>query len=195
MVIPAIPGIRQRRELKKLVCGSRQRLYRMAYAWTHDPYLADDLVQQTLLKALSNQKQLRDLAAADAWLFRILANCLTDYRRSRREVALSDDAMPVDRDTPEHQVQQLQLARRVRHAVGRLPLPQRQVITLIDLEGFTYASVAETLEMPVGTVMSRLCRGRQALRKFLIDDRQQLQAERSATVTRIRHSRDSNEQG
>ena len=57
-------GISQRRAFKKLLGNSRERLYRMAYAWTHNPHLADDLVQQTLCKALANQKQLKEKAAS-----------------------------------------------------------------------------------------------------------------------------------
>jgi RNA polymerase sigma-70 factor (ECF subfamily) len=183
-------GFSQRRAFKKLVCNSRGRLYRMAYAWTHDPYLADDLVQQTLCKALNNQRQLRDMAAADAWLFRILANCLTDYRRARREVSHGDDLALVENRTPETQTQEQQLVDKVRIAVSRLPLAQCQVVTLVDLEGFTYASVAETLDIPVGTVMSRLCRGRVALRESLMEARSQLPTEQVATITRIRRIRD-----
>ena len=183
-------GFSERRAFKKLVGNSRDRLYRMAYAWTHDPYLADDLVQQTLFKALRNQKQLRDMAAADAWLFRILANCLTDFRRARREVLLGDDLVRVENVTPETQTEEQQLVDKVRLAVSRLPLAQCQVVTLVDLEGFTYASVAETLDIPVGTVMSRLCRGRGALRESLLDARSQLPTEQTATITRIRQIRD-----
>ena len=185
-------GLSQRRAFKKLVGNSRERLYRMAYAWTHDPYLADDLAQQTLYKALNNQKQLRDVAAADAWLFRILANCLTDHRRARREVLLGDDQVRVEHVTPETQTQEQQLVDKVRNAVSRLPLTQCQVVSLVDLEGFTYASVAETLDIPVGTVMSRLCRGRTALRKSLLEAREQLPTEQTATITRIRQIRDGN---
>ena len=183
-------GFSERRAFKKLVGNSRDRLYRMAYAWTHDPYLADDLVQQTLFKALRNQKQLRDMAAADAWLFRILANCLTDFRRARREVLLGDDLVRVENVTPESQTEEQQLVDKVRLAVSKLPLAQCQVVTLVDLEGFTYASVAETLDIPVGTVMSRLCRGRGALRESLLDARSQLPTEQTATITRIRQIRD-----
>ena len=183
-------GFSQRRAFKKLVCNSRGRLYRMAYAWTHDSYLADDLVQQTLCKALNNQKQLRDMVAVDAWLFRILANCLTDYRRARREVSHGDDLALVENRTPETQTQEQQLVDKVRLAVNRLPIAQCQVVTLVDLEGFTYASVAETLDIPVGTVMSRLCRGRAALRGSLLDARSQLPTEQVATITRIRRKRD-----
>lgn len=185
-------GFSQRRAFKKLVGNSRARLYRMAYAWTHDPHLADDLVQQALCKALANQRQLRDMAAADAWLFRILANCLTDYRRARREITHGDDLALVENRTPESRTQEQQLVDRVRYAVSRLPLAQCQVVTLIDLEGFTYASVASTLEIPVGTVMSRLCRGRQTLRDSLMDARSQLPVDQTATITKIRRSRDSN---
>jgi RNA polymerase sigma-70 factor (ECF subfamily) len=134
----------------------------MAYAWTHDPHLADDMVQQAMFKALSNQKQLKDLGAAEAWLFRILSNCLKDYYRAKRDVVSSENVVIADEVTPEQNTEKQQLVDKVRRAVRKLPLAQCQVVTLVDLEGFTYASVAEILEIPVGTVMSRLCRGRRA---------------------------------
>ena len=128
-------GINQRRTFRKLVGNNRDRLYRMAYAWTHDPYLADDLVQQTVLKALNNQRQLRDMAAAEAWLFRILSNCLKDHHRAKREV-LSPEALEIrDDNTPERETSEQQLVDTVRHAVSCLPVAQRQVVTLVDLEG------------------------------------------------------------
>ena len=159
----------QRREFKRLVCNSRERLYRMAYAWTHDPYLADDLVQQAICKALSNQKQLKDMAAAQSWLFRILANCLTDYHRVKREFVPDDTLVEIEQKSPEWITQEQQLVKKVRNGIAQLPLPQRQVVTLVDLEGFAYSTVSEILEIPVGTVMSRLCRGRKALRTILVE--------------------------
>ena len=179
-------GINQRRAFKKLVGNSRERLYRMAYAWTHNPHLADDLVQQTLFKALNNQRQLKDMGAAKAWLFRIMANCLKDYYRAKREVLSAEELVIVDNRTPERESEEQQLVDKVRQAVRRLPLAQCQVITLVDLEGFTYATVAETLEIPVGTVMSRLCRGRRALRDFLTDVRPQSQTERATILKRVK---------
>ena len=179
-------GLTQRRAFKKLVANSRDRLYRIAYAWTHDPHLADDLVQQTMVKALNNQRQLRDLGAAEAWLFRIMSNCLKDYHRAKREVLSTDDYVPVDHTTPEGQTHQQQLVVRVRKAVKQLPLAQCQVVTLVDLEGFTYATVAEILEIPVGTVMSRLCRGRRALKEYLTDIRPRASAGRTTTLTRVK---------
>jgi RNA polymerase sigma-70 factor (ECF subfamily) len=162
-------GVSQRRAFRRLVSNNRGRLYRMAYAWTSNPHLADDLVQQTLLKALRNRKQLRDLAAAEGWLFRILANCLTDYRRAKREFLSSDKVELIENFTPEHQAGEQQLVQKVRLAVQKLAINHRQVVTLVDLEEFSYASVAQILEIPVGTVMSRLCRGRRALRDHLVD--------------------------
>ncbi len=179
-------GINQRRAFRKLVGNSRDRLYRMAYAWTHNPHLADDLVQQAMCKALSNQRQLRDPGAAEAWLFRIMSNCLKDYHRAKREVLTDDELVIVDNWTPEKETEEQQLVRKVRQAVRKLPLAQCQVITLIDLEGFTYASVSEILEIPVGTVMSRLCRGRRALREFLTDIRPQQGEGRQPKLKRVK---------
>ena len=176
----------QRREFKRLVCNNRKRLYRMAYAWTHDPYLADDLVQQAICKALSNQKQLKDMAAAQSWLFRILANCLTDYHRVKREFLSDDSLLEVEHKTPEWIAQEQQLVNKVRNGIQELPLTQRQVVTLIDLEGFAYATVSEILEIPVGTVMSRLCRGRKALRSILIEIKPQLNDEISRKLKSVK---------
>jgi len=164
-----LDGLNQKRIFRTILANSRDRLYRMAFSWTHDPVLADDLVQQTCYQALRKQKHLRDIDAADAWLFRILANCLADHHRARREVLCDTEPVLVERWTPEHATHEDQIALRVREAVSTLPLAHRQVVTLVDLEGFSYATVAQILEIPVGTVMSRLSRGRRALRDRLID--------------------------
>lgn len=179
-------GFNQRRAFRKLVCNSRDRLYRMAFAWTHDPHLADDLVQQTLYKALRNQKQLKELEAAEAWLFRILSNCLKDHYRAKREVVPADDLVTPDRASPDRMTEREQLVTMVQQAVRQLPLAQCQVVTLVDLEGFTYSMVAKILDIPVGTVMSRLCRGRRALRDHLVDARPSARANRTVTLKRVK---------
>jgi RNA polymerase sigma-70 factor (ECF subfamily) len=181
-----IPGISQRRAFGKLVENSRGRLYRMAYAWTHNPHLADDLAQQAVYKALRKQKQLKDLGAAEAWLFRILSNCLKDHYRAKRDVVSTDDVVIADEFTPEQDTEKQQLVEKVRRAVRRLPLAQCQVVTLVDLEGFAYATVADILEIPVGTVMSRLCRGRRALKQHLIDVGGATGPSQPATLKRVK---------
>lgn len=158
-------------EFRRRIEQSREMLYRLAFAWCHDAPLADDLAQEALLRALARESQLRDPDRLKSWLCAILANCLKDHHRRRREhldiEALTESAVDAAA-TPEESAASTELAQRVRAEVGRLPLGQRQVLTLVDLEGFSYAEVGDILEVPIGTVMSRLCRARQALREPLI---------------------------
>jgi RNA polymerase sigma-70 factor (ECF subfamily) len=145
----------------------RQRLYRIAYAWTHEAALADDLVQETLIKAMQRIGQLRDPKAGEAWLYSILTNCYRDHFRRRRDTEdIETLELPHD-DTPERDLGQAQIVATVRTAIARLPEGQRQVVTLVDLEGFSYVEVAQILDVPIGTVMSRLCRARAALKDLL----------------------------
>jgi RNA polymerase sigma-70 factor (ECF subfamily) len=181
-----LAGMNQKRLFRTILANSRPRLHRMAYAWTHDPALADDLVQQTCFQALRKQKHLRDIEAVNAWLFRILANCLCDHRRARREILCDEVPVSVDGRTPEREAHDDQIALRVRQAVNALPLAHRQVVTLVDLEGFTYAEVAGILDIPVGTVMSRLSRGRRALRESLLEANLRDGSESLSNVRRIR---------
>ncbi len=150
--------------------AARPRLYRMAYAWCQNTALADDLAQEALAKALRRADQLREPEALNPWLFRILSNCWHDHLRKHREVEDIDNVTLLSEVTPESRHQDQQLIDRVRAAILRLPEGQRQVVTLVDLEGFTYAEVAEILEIPIGTVMSRLCRAHNALRDRLLRD-------------------------
>jgi RNA polymerase sigma-70 factor (ECF subfamily) len=161
-------------------------MYRMAFAWTHDPELADDLVQQAMYKALRNQKQLREASAIEAWLFRILSNCLNDHYRSHKEFLSDEQYAAVEHRTPELEAHERQIVNRVRRAIQSLPLPQRQVVALVDLESFAYATVAEILDVPVGTVMSRLCRGRKALRERLAELSSQSDKGRTVPLMRIK---------
>lgn len=149
----------------------RPLLYRVAYAWCHDAALADDLVQETLSKAWTQRAQLRDESALKAWTVAIMNRCWIDHLRSRRDfddVEDWQDTLESSADTPEVCCDREQVIACVRVAVARLPLAQRQVLTLVDLEEFGYVEVAGILDIPVGTVMSRLSRARAAL-KILLD--------------------------
>lgn len=160
------PGAELRREIEQ----SRDMLCRMAYAWCHDRALAEDLAQAAVEKGLRASGQLRDPARLRAWLLQILANCLRDHVRDGRDFIDLDevsDGMAAGGATPEEARDSAELTRRVRHAVGQLPLGQRQVVTLVDLEECSYTEAAEVLGIPIGTVMSRLCRARRALREAL----------------------------
>ena len=157
------------RLIRNELAQRRDLLYQLAYSWCHEPALADDLVQNTMVKALRNGKQLRNPAAVKAWLIRILANCWYDHLRSRREMTdideLGGDYEPRIDDGSERQ----DIVDRVRQMIAELPDNQRQVITLVDLAGFSYAEIAEILDIPIGTVMSRICRARKALKAALAE--------------------------
>jgi RNA polymerase sigma-70 factor (ECF subfamily) len=165
-----VSGFFSRREFSARLERRRERLYRMAFAWCHDRYLADDLVQQALCKALQKRTQLRDPAAMDGWLHRILANCLHDFYRRQRETEEFDPERGPRTESAMQVAEREDVVTQVRRAVATLPLAQRQVITLIDLEGSSYNDVAVALDIPLGTVMSRLCRARRALRDRLHPD-------------------------
>ena len=156
--------------LRREIEGSRDMLCRMAYAWCHDRALADDLAQAAVEKGLRACAQLRDPARLRAWLLQILANCLRDHLREARDfvdIEAIEESMAADGATPEESRVDAELVARVRLAVAGLPLAQRQVVTLVDLEELSYTEAAEALGIPIGTVMSRLCRARRALRDAL----------------------------
>lgn len=155
-----------RRRLENL----RPRLCRLAHAWCHDAALADDLAQEALIKALARIEQLRDEQALEGWLFSILNNCWRDHLRARRDFAgveALDELVIDDEEGPEQRYASRQTVNRVRSAIAALPLGQRQVVTMVDIEDCSYAEVSRALDVPVGTVMSRLSRARQALRAHL----------------------------
>jgi RNA polymerase sigma-70 factor (ECF subfamily) len=164
-------ALARRAAVRREVERSRDALYRMAYAWCHEPALAEDLAQEAIEKALRSAAQVREVERLKGWLYRILANCLRDHYRTRREhedVERLADAIADAGPGPEEAHARTQVVARVRQSVARLPIGQRQVLTLVDLEGCSYAEVSEALGIPIGTVMSRLCRARAALRERLV---------------------------
>ncbi|MCK5091046.1 MAG: sigma-70 family RNA polymerase sigma factor [Gammaproteobacteria bacterium] len=155
--------------LKEALQQQRMRLYKLAFSWSHNASLSDDLVQETMVKALKNIRQLRKPDAINQWLNGILANCWKDHFRQHREFEDIDEQILYEQDTPEHQYERQHICKTIRTTLTTLPVGQRQVITLVDLEGSSYSEVAEILQIPIGTVMSRLCRARKALAEKLID--------------------------
>ena len=162
--------INRTRQFEEKLAAARPRLWRLAHSWCHNRMLADDLVQEALAKALGRHAQLRDAEALNGWLCSILANCWHDHLRRRKDATdideLGEGDLPAD-GSPEDDCLQNEIVRRVRQAVANLPTGQREVVTLVDLEEFSYAEVAAILDIPIGTVMSRLSRARVALREAL----------------------------
>jgi RNA polymerase sigma-70 factor, ECF subfamily len=144
------------------------RLRRYARALTRDVAAADDLVQDCLARALSKLHLWQQGTDLRAWLFTILHNQYVNYvRRSVREgapIGLSDNE-PLLTRSPQ-QGQRLEL-RDLERAIAKLPDEQQSAILLVGLEGMRYEEVAAVLGVPVGTIRSRLSRGREALRKLV----------------------------
>lgn len=146
------------------------RLRRYARALLGDRERADDLVQDTLERALSKWHLWRADSDVRAWLFTIMHNIyVNQVRRMQRDVV-----MPHRDDTPEIVQQpnheQVLMLRDVMAALQRLPDEFRQVLLLVGLEQMSYAEAAKVLGVPQGTVMSRLARGRERLRALTATD-------------------------
>ena len=151
------------RALQALIGESRDRLYRVALAWCGDEMLADDLVQEAMTAGVVNIHQLKDEGRLFVWLYSILNNCWCRYLRKVKPQVELDEQLACENEDPVQSCHELEIVGKVRCAVATLPKNQSQVISLVDLEGFSYCEVAEVLEIPVGTVMSRLHRARKNL--------------------------------
>lgn len=164
-----LDGFIRRAALGRQLRERTERLHRAAFALCHSRALADDLVQETFARALRGIGQLRELAALDGWLYHILHNCWRDHCRRARHAedidALSEDAELATEPLGERH----DTIARVRAAIAALPDGQREVLSLVDIAGFSYAEVALLLNIPTGTVTSRISRGREALRAELAD--------------------------
>jgi RNA polymerase sigma factor (sigma-70 family) len=138
---------------------------RYALVLTRDADAAEDLVQESLARAIAAADSWRPGTDLRAWLFAILHNAHVSQARKakvRREATM-DLADPLE---PARQPQRVEL-RQVLDGLARLPAPQRQPILLVALAELSYAEAARLLEVPLGTFMSRLGRGRAALRRLM----------------------------
>ena len=142
------------------------KLRRYARALTGDHGEADDLIQDTLERALGRLGQWRDGDSPRKWLFSILHNLHVDglRRKSRRPPHVGLESVGAEQSAPATDGAS---GRDLDRALQLLPGEQRQVLLLVGLEGLSYAETAEVLAIPVGTVMSRLARGRGRLRALM----------------------------
>jgi RNA polymerase sigma-70 factor (ECF subfamily) len=159
-------------------------LYNVAVWLCCNPADAEDLVQETFLKALRGFSTFEPGSNFRAWIFRILRNTWLTSRSglaAQRTIALEDELergdelgprqVPegaIDRQTPELNLVRLGDQAAIRDAMEKLPSPLLEVILLCDIEEMKYREIAMVLDIPIGTVMSRIARGRRALREFLL---------------------------
>src|SRR5258708_2102222 len=143
------------------------RLRRFARNLTRNPHDADDVVQIAVERALVRLGQWRSDARLDSWMFKIVRNAWIDELRSRGRrdkiflAAEAGDNIGTDSMAREAELMSVQ------SAMARLPQDQREAVSLVLVEGLPYREAAEVLEVPIGTLTSRLARGREALQALL----------------------------
>ena len=142
------------------------RLRRFAHALSRDSADADDLTQATIERALRSKAQWQPGTRLDSWTYRIMRNLWIDMARARgrrfAHESSEEEGMSVGEDPRDAMDATIDL-HRIMAAMAKLPDEQREVVALILVEGFGYREVSEMLGLPIGTVSSRLVRGRTAL--------------------------------
>lgn len=156
-----------------ILLACHDSVYRYARTLCREPATAEELVQETYGRALGARKKPHPPTVDNVrpWLFVILRNHWYNQLRGRRLDAAADDALgeqdAVSPETPDTILSRRYLQSEVRDAIDSLPETLREVIVLREIEEFSYAEIAQLMGCPVGTVMSRLARGRGMLRHSL----------------------------
>ena len=146
------------------------RLRRFAYTLTGSPGDADDLVQETIEKALRRISTFKKGGTMQSWLFKIMQNTFIDSIRSQKvkpDHVSFDETEQVLADKVHSGGEDRVFLGQVREAIGALPEPQRLVIAHVFVAGHSYKETAQSLDIPIGTVMSRLNRARKTLQTQL----------------------------
>jgi len=161
-----------------LVRRHQDQVYRLACRLVGDPEEASDVAQEALIAMLRSLGAFRGEARFETWLFRVTTNiCLMQRRRRQARTRLITDLAvtccehpPAGNADPESAAASRELQGAVRECLRRLPAEFRAVVVLRELEGLSYEEIAQVLKLPLGTVQSRLSRGRRLLREALLAD-------------------------
>lgn len=163
------------RRLDRLLRPVVDDLIRFALRLTRDEATADDLLQASVERAMDKLDQLRDDGAFRAWMTRIVYRTWLNWKRPRPEVWVLE-WVAVDREQrdarepgPHRKLEARRLGRAIEDALDRLPDPQREAVLLVDVQGFGFREAAGILELPIGTVASRVARARSTLRRDLAE--------------------------
>ena len=155
--------------LRQRIAELLPRLRRFARTLAWKPEDADDLVQIAVERALKSLNQWQEGTRLDSWIFRIMKNAWTDELRSR---ARRDEVLAPE-EAGEHvgvsATGSLITRLSVEAAMAKLPDEQHMAVSLVLVEGLSYKEAAEVLDVPIGTLTSRLARGREILQRLLVD--------------------------
>jgi RNA polymerase sigma-70 factor (ECF subfamily) len=152
----------------RLLRRHQRRVFALGMRWFRSADDADDLVQETFIRVWRSLERFDPARPFVPWLMTIAVNrAKTFAARARPEVEAVDERIPWDGPSPEENAERARLAQDVAAAMDRLPEEQRVVLHLRAVDGLAYREIAEALDIPIGTVMSRLSRAREHLRARL----------------------------
>ena len=172
------------RAFNQLVLLYQRMAYNVAYRILGDQDAASDATQDAFLKAFKAMRKFRG-GSFKAWLLRIVTNaCYDQLRRKQRRPASSLDDLPIEADhshymhdpaeRPDEYVERQELGDTIQAGISTLPAEQRTVLVLSDVQGLSYKEIAEVTGLSLGTVKSRLSRGRARVRDYLMEQRELL---------------------
>ncbi len=172
------------RAFNQLVLLYQGMAYNVAYRILSDPDAASDATQDAFLSAYKAMRKFRG-GSFKAWLLRIVTNaCYDQLRRKKRRPASSLDDLPVEAEhsqymrdpaeQPDEYVERQELGGAIQAGISTLPVEQRTVLVLSDVQGLSYNEIAEVMGLSLGTVKSRLSRGRARLRDYMLEQREHL---------------------
>lgn len=155
---------------ESLILQYEQLFYSIAYHMMGNTLDAQDMVQEACIKIYKNLSGCQSAAAFKSWACKIVSNtCIDELRRMKNKTAVSlDETICSELLTPEDEAVQSETVMEVRQAIDSLPEQYKILIILRDLEGLSYSELAETLDLSLGVVKSRLFRARSLLKKFLM---------------------------
>lgn len=158
-------------DMRESLCELLPRMRRFARSLAGDPHDADDLVQVAIERALTRASQWDPARGLAPWLFGIIRNAWLDEARARQRRGRVFAPEEAGEHVGHAHVDAHATMLSVEAAMARLPDEQREVVALVLVEGLSYKEAAATLDVPIGTVTSRLARGRDALQRLLGDTR------------------------
>ena len=157
-----------RQAFGELVQKHRDGVVNVVYRMCGDPELAEEAAQEAFIRAWKNLHSYHEQYLFRNWLYRIAMNVALDALRSeRKNIALDDLPLRSDNDGPEIRVEKKEKVEHIRKAIRALPMNSRSVLILREYERLSYREIAATLDIPLGTVMSRLNYARNQLRQCL----------------------------
>jgi RNA polymerase sigma-70 factor (ECF subfamily) len=171
-----------RAAFNEIVLRYKGKVYNYVYRMVHSPLDAEDLTQETFVRAYMSIRSFQSRASLNTWLFRIAMNLCIDFSRKNKKtqgltMSLSQDGDGEDDDTqrdipdtsydPQRLMMNKELGARLNEALMELPIKLRTVVLMYDIEGLAYDEIASVIGCPLGTVKSRLFNARSALREKL----------------------------